>query len=353
MAKSPTYQKISLELLSGSHPRTRDIIIKRFGLDAGEPQTLEAIGQIHRITRERVRQIVDDELNALRKEVLQKKKRPSSAVKILNFFGEKLKELGHARREDLFVKDLRAEDQAPHIVFLLHLGDQFYRQRETEEFHPFWSVKPELVEHASSLHKAAISHFEKRNELLTDGEIEAILASQSVDGTVRVPSQAFFALLEASKELKKAYNGKWGLAKWPEVNPKGVREKAYIVLKNANEPLHFLEITKRIQELQEALSNGSKRILPQTVHNELIKDPRFVLVGRGTYALNEWGFEEGTVKEVLRKILQSSLKPLSKEEIIQKTLEQRQVRESTILLNLQNRSYFLRDPDGNYYLKIS
>jgi len=42
----------------------REIIIMRFGLDDGEPKTLEAIGQRYGVTRERIRQI---EASALRK----------------------------------------------------------------------------------------------------------------------------------------------------------------------------------------------------------------------------------------------------------------------------------------------
>ncbi len=46
------------------HENERDIIVLRFGLDDGEPKTLEAIGQRYGVTRERIRQI---EATALRK----------------------------------------------------------------------------------------------------------------------------------------------------------------------------------------------------------------------------------------------------------------------------------------------
>ena len=91
--------------------------------------------------------------------------------------------------------------------------------------------------------------------------------------------------------------------------------------------------------------------MPQTVHNELIKDPRFVLVGRGLYALKEWGYEEGQVKDVILKILKEARKPLPKEEILAGVLKQRMVKENTVLLNLNNKKYFLKTPEGKYISK--
>ena len=87
----------------------------------------------------------------------------------------------------------------------------------------------------------------------------------------------------------------------------------------------------------------------QTVHNELIKDPRFILVGRGTYALKEWGYQSGTVKEVIGQLLKEN-GPLTKEEILKKVLETRLVKPNTILINLQNRQYFSRDKNNKYSL---
>jgi len=91
--------------------------------------------------------------------------------------------------------------------------------------------------------------------------------------------------------------------------------------------------------------------LVQTVHNELIKDSRFVLVGRGIYALEEWGYYPGQVKDVILRVLREERKPITKEEILEKVLEQRLVKENTILLNLSNKKYFERDVQGKYKVK--
>jgi len=82
-----------------------------------------------------------------------------------------------------------------------------------------------------------------------------------------------------------------------------------------------------------------------------IKDKRFVLVGRGLYALAEWGYEPGTVSEIIVQVMKKANCPLSKEEIIEKVLAKRLVKENTVLINLQNRKLFEKTGDGAYALK--
>ena len=86
-----------------------------------------------------------------------------------------------------------------------------------------------------------------------------------------------------------------------------------------------------------------------TTHNELIKDKRFVLVGRGLYALAEWGYSAGVVKDVLRDILEKH-GPLTREEIIDKVRKERYVKDNTIIVNLQDPNLFKRLSNGAYML---
>jgi len=129
----------------------------------------------------------------------------------------------------------------------------------------------------------------------------------------------------------------YGLREWPEVNPKGIKDKIYLLLKKAGEPLHFTDVAKGIE--------GS---LVQTVHNELIRDPRFVLIGRGIYALKNWGYIEGDVKDVISNIIGSESRPLTKQEILDRVMKQRHIKENTVLMNLSNKRYFSRDDQGRY-----
>ena len=158
----------------------------------------------------------------------------------------------------------------------------------------------------------------------------------------------FESFLEISKNIQKNFEGKIGIKNWIEVSPRGVKDKAFLVLKKEKRPLHFSEVALMIKSSSFFPEKG---IHPATVHNELIKDERFVLVGRGLYALKEWGYETGTVKDVILSILSESQKPLTKQEIINKVLKKRIVKENTIFLNLQDKNKFSKTSKGKYILK--
>ncbi|MDD5433264.1 MAG: winged helix-turn-helix domain-containing protein, partial [Candidatus Pacebacteria bacterium] len=144
--------------------------------------------------------------------------------------------------------------------------------------------------------------------------------------------------------------GNFGLSVWPEIKPKGVRDAAFLVLKKQGQPLHFCVIAQNAGELQGELFS-KRKMLPQTIHNELIRDPRFVLVGRGIYGLDEWGYTPGTVKEVIYKILEVN-SPLAKEEILSAVQKQRMVKPNTVFLSLSDKQKFSRNTEGKYILAI-
>jgi hypothetical protein len=105
--------------------------------------------------------------------------------------------------------------------------------------------------------------------------------------------------------------------------------------------MHFEEVARAITKL------FGKKAHPATCHNELIKDARFVLVGRGLYALAEWGYTKGIVADVIKNILKKE-GPLTREEVVAKVLKERHVKENTIVVNLQNSRYFKKDKTGRY-----
>ncbi|MDP2637062.1 MAG: sigma factor-like helix-turn-helix DNA-binding protein [bacterium] len=324
-------------------PRTRDIVVLRFGLENEDPFTLERIGEKHGITRERVRQIVEDALENVRESIVESRVK-AQVGDIFSRFEAKLREHGHLRREDLFVDHVRNNSSASHVLFFLALGDQFLRQKETDLHHPFWTIREESLKEVPDLIEELHEYFEQRKEAASLAELERVYKGSK--------AVALSSLLEISKRIAKTHDEQWGLKDWPHVHPKTIRDKSFLALKHTGKPLHFREVADVIRNLQARLSSKMhKNILPQTVHNELIKDKRFVLVGRGKYGLTEWGFLPGTVKEVIMEILKEN-GGLEKNEVIEKTLSQRHVKESTILLNLQDRATFLRDEAGRYHLKM-
>ncbi len=342
MAKFP-YRKIAYELTSDLDSRTQDIVSKRFGFGIAEPFTLERIGESHHITRERVRQIVDGVLAHLKGRVREKRVK-TVLFDVFNHFSDILKKTGHLKREDLLLELLGDRESFAYIVFLLHLGDQFLKHKGNNHIHRFWTIQKDIIEKVSAFLEELVEYFERKKDAIALQEIEEEYGE-------KVPS-SLVSFLEISKHVVPTHDGKWGLRHWPFVYPKTIRDKAYLVFKSSNKPLHFREVATEIDFLQRKLPGLKiKRILPQTVHNELIKDNRFVLVGRGTYALSNWGYKEGTVKDIVKSILEENGGKLKKEEVVKKALQQRQVKESTILLNLQDKKLFARDELGRYYIK--
>ncbi|MDI6602747.1 MAG: sigma factor-like helix-turn-helix DNA-binding protein [Patescibacteria group bacterium] len=317
------YQKICQELFKDLSERQKEIILRRFGLPPhqgfGERkrETLEAIGRDFGITRERVRQIEKAGFLKIKPKIVKYQK-------VFQYFSQYLKKYGGLRKEEILLTDLGGKKQRAQIYFLLTISENFVRFGEDKDFYSFWAIN-------SDFFKAAKNTIEVLSEKLRKIGRPLSLKELGVLGSY----------LEISKKILQNADGLYGLKDWPEINPRGVKDKAYLVFKKLGKPLHFKEITKFIE--------GS---LSQTVHNELIKDPRFVLVGRGIYALKEWGYERGQVKDVIAKILKEN-GPLTKSEILERVLKQRLVKENTILINLNNKKYFLKDAKGRYQLKTA
>ncbi len=327
------YQKICGQIFQDLPTRKREVLEKRFGLRSQTPQTLQAIGDDFGITRERVRQIENDTIAWIRE--TQKPKLTKPFQYFLDYFDQ----YGGLRSETRLLDELGQERFQTHILLLLTLGEEFRKFKETEEFYPFWSAKPDSFGIAKAIIRNIIAEFRKIKTPLPIEELETRV-------TVETKTQVLTSYIDVSKLIFRSPFGSYGLAQWPEVNPRGLRDRAYLVLKRENTPLHFTQITELIGQLTPA----PKLALPESVHNELIRNERFVLVGRGIYALREWGYEPGTVKEVLIDILKKSKNPLTKEELFRKVLGQRKVQENTILLNLQDKQIFQRDEKGKYNL---
>jgi len=335
-------QSFHNNLLKSLPSRVRDVIERRFGLKKKTRETLESIGKSYGVCRERVRQIEQAGLDIIKREI----KKPVYQ-RIFRYFTNHLKKHGDLKREDLLLSQFSSPEAQNRALFWLTLGDPFLKFPETQDVYPLWTIDPKSVDFARQVISSFVEKFEKEKRLISEREALRIFKREFNEFN-RTTLPVLSSYLEVSKEIEKNHEGLLGLKKWPEVSPRGIKDKAYLALKKAGHPLHFAEVAKIINELNIGIS---KPALPQTVHNELIRDPRFVLVGRGIYALREWGYIPGQVRDIIIKVLKEENRPLSRKEIIQKVLSQRLVKENTILLNLQNREYFLKDSQGRYILK--
>ena len=326
-------------LLSFLDKKPRDVLEQRFGLvsSGAAPKTLEAIGENYGITRERVRQIEEDALKRLR--------RSDGFSNLQNVFDElkeKINLLGGVVHEREFLNSVSGDTPVKyHIRFLLVLGDDFEHLREDDEFYHRWTIdldKAEKIQEAfRRLHKEL-----SPEDLLTEKEIISRLINhaKNVMG-IGLNREIIPVLIKISKVIDSNPLGEWGHVSSSSIRPRGIRDLAFLTMRKHGSPMHFSETAEAISKL------FSRPVNMQTVHNEVIKDERFVLVGRGLYALKEWGYEAGVVRDVIRKILSSS-GPMSKDDIIKTVMKERYVKENTILINLQNDRYFKKNSDGTY-----
>lgn len=333
------YSQIYVKFTKGLSPRVKDIFDRRFGVKSGETETLESIGERMGITRERVRQIEEAGFNFVRKN------NKETLEKIHADFVAYFETKGGFRREEAVLADLGGTKNKPYVLFLLTIGsDKFLRVYGKKDYHYFWSISQDSDKAVKDTLNNLVSDIKNHGSLLTKAELVANFASKH-----NLNENGLESYLEISKVIQKNKEGKFGLVHWPEIKPRGVRDKAFLVLKKEQKPLHFRHITKLIDGLD--YNMPGQKAHPQTVHNELIKDQRFVLVGRGTYALSEWGYVPGTIKDVISKILTEKQQAIPKDDIVKEVLAQRLVAKNTVLINLNNKKYFHKNSEGNYLLR--
>ncbi len=323
-------------LLSSLEKKPRDVLEQRFGLSGDSPKTLEAIGQSYGITRERVRQIEEDALKRL-----HKSEAFSELQEVFDELKEKIDVLGSVVHEKEFLNNVGGESPVKnHIRFLLVIGDDFNHLREDDEFHHRWTIDQNRTE---KIHEALRRlHKElSQDDLLPEKEIFSRFSDHIKNVSANVNRDSIPMIIKISRVIAPNALGEWGPISSPSIRPRGVRDLAFLAMRKNGSPMHFTETAESINKI------FSRPVNTQTVHNELIKDDRFILVGRGLYALKEWGYESGVVRDVIKKIILSN-GPLSKEEIVKVVMKERYVKENTILINLQNGKYFRKNPDGSY-----
>lgn len=322
--------------------RMRDVLEKRFGLKGGRKYTLEAIGREYKITRERVRQIESDALKHL-----AKKESIAEAEPILASVREHIGNHGGIMAEHHLISTVGDGKNHPYLNLLLGVSENFHEIPEKEKYHKCWATDETAANRAEKIISGVINNLSEKNKAVTQNELHSLIGHKVEEETGKTAgTNVLENYLAMSKVIKTNPYGEYGIKTWPVISPAGIKDKAYAALAKAGSALHFLDITDAINK-----ANWSKKKAhPQTVHNELIKDDRFVLVGRGLYALKEWGYEPGVVREVLASVLKKAGEPLPKEDLIKSVLEKRFVKVPTIILNLQNKNMFKRTGDGKYFL---
>src|SRR3989344_1894222 len=275
-------KKITKKIISQLAARASDVIMNRFGLTVdGKRKTLEEIGKKYNITRERVRQVEDAAILSIKKSEAYKEEQA-----VFEELKRLIRELGSIVAEHELLPHI-SKDKAVqnHINFFLTLSDAFKKHREDEHFHVRWSVDDEVtVKVHESLRKLYAGL--KDEDLVPETEMIKKFLDHMKDLSEEYrDTEKARRWLSMSKAVAKNPMGEWGKASSPNIRTRGVKDYAFLVMRRHGSPMHFKEVADAITK------TFNKKTHYATCHNELIKDPRFVLVGRGMYALAEWGYK--------------------------------------------------------------
>lgn len=321
------------------------VINKRFDLDGTGKKTLEQIGTEFSVTRERVRQIEKNALSKMKRNVFN-----TSLRHIHDFANEVVSQNGGLVKEEEFMDSLMSvlngvedvNENSVHLSLVLH--EDLECIGNTINFYPYVRNK-ELTDYVlkyasgkliNQLHKYGnVKSVERMH-----GDLKQVL--KDVDMDINLMK----ALIGVDKRMAILDNEMVGLLEWRHVHPRTLRDKIMYILRKSKKPMHFNDIAAQIADAK--FDNRPVNI--QAVHNELIRHDQFILIGRGIYALEEWGYESGTVSAVIVRVLKENGE-LSQDEIVEKVLEKRQVKKITIVLALKNGEKFERVGRKRYKLK--
>ena len=331
-------KQVTKKITSHLHDRASDVIMNRFGLNAdAERKTLEEIGKKYNITRERVRQIEEAALTLIKKSEAYKEEQAifDELKQIINSLGSIVAE------HELLPHISKDKATQNHIHFYLVLGDAFKKHREDDHFHTRWSVDDEVAEKVHDALKKLYSGL-KDEDLITETEmIKKFLDSVKDTAELYKNEEIIARWLGISKSIAKNPLGEWGKSTSPNIHTRGIKDYAFLVMRKHGSPMHFREVADTISK------TFGKKTHYATCHNELIKDPRFVLVGRGIYALAEWGYKAGVARDIIKDILKRE-GPMTKDQVVEKVMKERYFKKNTILVNLANSKYFKKNKNGLY-----
>ncbi|USN95002.1 MAG: hypothetical protein H6791_01055 [Candidatus Nomurabacteria bacterium] len=331
-------KQVTKKIISPLKNRSYDVIVARYGLEDGDRRTLESIGQKYGITRERVRQIENAAINSIRK---------SGEMKEFDGIFEELhrivKDMGLVVAEEDLLNHISKDPVVQnHIHFYLVLEDRFHKFKEDDHLRSRWTIDKGLSEKIHTALKGLYASLDDA-ELLTENDVVKRFIESLQDIREEYKKEEIAKRwLTLSKKVKANPLGEWGKSDSSGIKVRGIKDYAYLTMRKNGSPMHFTEVAKAIQK------DFGKKCHTATCHNELIKDDRFVLIGRGMYSISDWGYKPGIVREVIKEILVKE-GPMTKEEVVEKVLKERYLKRNTILVNLQNSKYFKKDKNGLYH----
>ncbi len=340
-------RQISQELLKHLNDREKEVVSKRYSLSGDKKSTLEGIGEKYNITRERVRQIENIAVKKI-KAVAEKLEAINELDHLIGDYLDKyLGLLGEETLIKMVLEEKNTEENYHITKFLINklLDNKYVTHKETDDFLPmFRSKDTDFNSYLDAIAKT-MQILEKKNQPIHKSDLwKTYEEEKDVNFTNdKINEEILLNYLQPSKKIMENPLGEVGLVDWKSITPKRMSDKIYLVMKKFNKPMHFREITEEINKM----GFDKKVAHPATIHNELILDDKYILVGRGMYALKKWGFESGKVSEVVERILKEN-GPLTKQELLEKVLSKKLVKKTTINLAITNNPNIKKNKDGKY-----
>ncbi|MFA6304699.1 MAG: sigma factor-like helix-turn-helix DNA-binding protein [Patescibacteria group bacterium] len=338
-------------LLKNLKDREIEVLGLRYGFKDNHKRTLEEIGSQFKVTRERIRQI---ENSALKK--IKSMDNLSEVIKsVEEVVNQVLESYGGIMHENSLIKKILelpgespAKFSAAQFILSRLLNEKVMYLNNHDDLHNSWILPMVSLDSIKRTLDLLINLIKTKDKPLSAAEITEIVRAENLltELSIEPDENVIESLLQTSKKISINPFNEWGLNHWQTISLKRMSDKIYLVLQKAGKPLHFTEIAKRINEI----GFDKKKANPATIHNELILDDKYVLVGRGIYALTEWGFKPGVVSDVIEEVIKDAKRPLTREEIIERVSIKRLVKRSTIILALMNKAKFKKNQSGEYDL---
>ncbi len=329
-------------------PKERLVLMRKFALDGGKEIPLQRIGKEYSLTRERVRQIETQALMRFRRLIVGNETYMNvltEGKKILEVHGWILSE--EALIAKIINKNLFKFSKAELKLILVSDFDITYLKRNKYLNKAFY-IEPLYEDLLTKMVLFSQDYFKEKWESEDLYEFIGILKENFLEDFKDIGALKndlfyinFFQIVRDMAVL----DGKIGLLDFPDINPKTIKLKMLYTMKRLNKPIHYQELPAKIMEW---FPNSNVKV--NTVHNDLVKhNDIFVNLGLGLYGLKEWGYEGGSVRDILIRVLKKFDRPMNAKELAKEVLREKMVSPNTVTLNLQKyKSDFKRIDKGLY-----
>lgn len=322
--------------LQALNKQQREVVVLRFGLDDEKKWVLQEIADKYSLTRERIRQIQNTALKQLGKDPCVK-----ALSEAVDHVEDALRSCGGVLSEERLCMTCEAstKKEKNYINLLLTIADRFYLSPENDEADRYWYLDDESKKKADVILQHLHGELAKeKDRVFKKEEIQGLLEHAPHD--VEAEYDVFADL---SKKIGTNYLGEWGLKNHPEIKLNTLAGYITVILRIAQKPLHFTEISEKISEVRGAPCHQ------ESCHNELVRREDFVLVGRGMYALRDLGYRSGTVADIVAEILKEN-GPMTRPLIIASLKKERIVKDQSIISALNNSGRFGKNENKEYFL---